>query len=122
MKNVRKSVPIILLAVAIVVATDSLWLAWQGGVFPDFGVESGYYGQFNRVKHVIERMPGVRIVDLWMHKDVSIEDFGFVPDIDGGRTVAVDFSESSPQMAEWNKRRIREFVERQIAASGGMQP
>lgn len=56
---------------------------------PDVGSELGYYGQFNRVKHVIEDMPDVRIVDHWKHRDVTLEDFGFTLLVDESRKVDI---------------------------------
>ena len=82
-------------------------------MFPDYGVESGYYGQFNRAKHVIQEMPNVSIVDHWQHEDVSLEDFGFTLMVDGNRKVGVTFSENSPQMRMRNKKKIREFIQKE---------
>ena len=84
-----------------------LWLGWQWGSFPDYGVESGYYGQFNRVRHVLEDMPNVTIVDHWQHQDISLEDFGFALMVEGTQNVNVTFSENSPQMRMRSKQKIR---------------
>ena len=92
----------------------ALYTAWEVGIFPDCGLEIGYYGQYNRVKHVIESMPNVRIVDHWQHHDMSLEDFGFTLVVDGTRKVRVDLHEGSSEMKERNKDRLREFIQRQI--------
>ena len=92
-----------------------LWIAWQyGNLFPDGDRESGYYGRFNRVKHVIQTMPNVQVTNQWQHKDVTLEDFGFFLLVDGTNSVRVDFWEGSAQMKERNKDRIRAFIQNKI--------
>jgi hypothetical protein len=81
---------------------------------PDQGWEFGYYGQFNRVKHVIQDMPHVEIVGNSQHQDISLEDFAFTLLIDGGRQVSVTLSENSPQMKMRDKSRILKFIEEKI--------
>ena len=81
----------------------NLWL-------PNYGCEFGYYGQFNRVQHVIEDMPNVDILDHSQHQDVSLEDFGFALMVDGTQKVDVTFSENSTQMRMRSKKKIREFI------------
>jgi hypothetical protein len=110
MKTIRK----IVLGVVLLQVLGFLWLLWQLGVFGNWGLESGYYGQFNRVKHVIEEMPGVVIVDHWQHHDVSLEDFGFALLIEGDRKAQVNFTESSPQIKERNKSKLRAFIRKEI--------
>lgn len=104
------------LAVLAPAALAVVWCLWQLGRFGNWGLESGYYGQFNRVRHAIETMPHVEITNAWMHEDVTLEDFGFYLLVDGSREVRVDVFEGSPQMKERNRDRIREYVEQRIAA------
>jgi hypothetical protein len=92
-----------------------LWIAWQyGNLFPDWDRESGYYGHFNRVKHVLQAMPNVQVTNHWQHKDVTLEDFGFFLLVDGTNSVRVDFWEGSVQMKERKKDRIRAFIQKKI--------
>lgn len=95
-------------------AVLALWFGWSFGMFPDIGAESGYYGQFNRVKHVLESIPGVVIVDHWQHHDVTLEDFGFTLQVGGSDAVQVQFWENSTQMKERNRTRLMEFILREI--------
>ena len=121
MMKILKSIVIVVVGVATLLGVGFLWLAWDTGMFPDYGVESGYYGQFNRVKHTIEALPDLRIADHWMHKDISLEDFGFFL-VDGGSlTTRVDFTEGSPQMAEKSKKWIEQFIRTQIASNQAAQ-
>ncbi len=52
---------------------------------PDWGLPVGYYGQLNRVKRVIERQPALTVVDVRLHRDVSLEDFWIDLRCDNGR-------------------------------------
>ncbi len=112
-KTVFKTI-LALPAVAVLVFIGMIGWVWIDLNLPDQGWEFGYYGQFNRVKHVIEDMPGVTIIDHWQHKDISLEDFGFTLMVDGNRQVGVTFSENSPQMQERNRNRLREFIQKEI--------
>ena len=117
----RKTVFKIIVAVPAVVAVlVILFIGWFAFYFllPDMGLEFGYYGQFNRVKHVIEDMPGTVIIDHWQHQDVTLEDFGFSVRLSDGRVVKIDFQENSPQMKERSKSRLRDFIQDQIYATG----
>jgi hypothetical protein len=100
--------------VIAVLGVGWLWLMWEIGQFRNPDVEFGYYGQFNRVKHVIEDMPNVEILDNWQHHDITLEDFAFTLLIDGGRQVSVTFSENSSQMKMRDKSRIRKFIEEKL--------
>jgi hypothetical protein len=106
-----------LLGITLLLALGFLWLLWDVGMPGDWGLESGYYGHFNRAKHVIEDMPDVAIVDSWQHQDLSLEDFRFLLRVEGTQEVTVSFSENSPQMGERNKERLREFIQREIDAN-----
>ena len=84
----------------------------------DFGWECGYYGQYNRVRHVIEDMPNVRIVRDMQHHDITLEDFGFLLEANDGEgktwPVVMIFYEFSPEIHEWDKDRIRAIVQKEI--------
>lgn len=105
------------LMVIIPAALAALWFLWELGCLGNWGLECGYYGQFNRARHAIESMPGVVITNSWMHEDLTLEDFGFYLAADGSRDVRVDFREGSPQMSERSRRRIREYVQDLISSN-----
>ena len=102
-------------------AVLALWCAWSWGMFPNIGAESGYYGQFNRVKHVLDEMPQLQVTNDWQHHDITLEDFGFYVVVNGAHSVRVDFWENSPQMKMRDKSRIREFIEEQIKEDSNQQ-
>jgi hypothetical protein len=113
MKMLKRFLKVFGVIVAII-GVVRLWLMWGLGEFGNWGLESGHYGQFNRVKHVLEDMPHVRITNDWRHHDIALEDFGFDLVVDGDRSIRVDFLENSPQMKMRDKARIREYIEEQI--------
>ena len=106
--------PVLSLLALAPFALAAAWLAWQAGLLGDWGVESGYYGQFNRVKLVLESMPGVRIENHWQPHDVTLEDFGFDVRTKEDRPVRLNFGEGSPQMRERDTARLRAFIEAEI--------
>ena len=82
---------------------------------PNYGWEIGYYGQFNRIKHVIEEMPEVDVVDHWQHQDISLEDFGFTLQLANGEQVQINFMDNTEPKNERNRKRIRTYIEKEIA-------
>ena len=102
------------LLVFVPAAIALFWFIWEIGGLGDRGLESGYYGRFNRVKHVLEHMPNVQVTNQWQHHDVTMEDFGFFLLVDGRDSVRVDFWENSDQMKERDKQRIQEFIQKEI--------
>ena len=110
MKLIFKVVGIFIACFVIV----CLWFLWEVGLLGNWGLESGYYGQFNRVKHVLEEMPNVEITDDWQHNDLTIEDFGFSLVVDEYQNAHITFYEGSPEMKMRDKTHIREFIEQEI--------
>jgi hypothetical protein len=104
----------ILYIVALSMILFIVWGLWSTGQFGNWGLEWGYYGQFNRVKRVLEEMPNVQITDSWQHHDITLEDFAFSLLVDETRTLQVTFHENSPQMKVRDASRIREFMEEKI--------
>jgi hypothetical protein len=98
---------------AMFVASGCLWfVVWsvhQLGFVGNLGMESGYYGQFNRVRNTIREMPDVVILNQWQHKDVTLEDFGFKLLADG-LEVDAGFGENTPIMAERDKAKTRAYI------------
>ena len=110
LKLILKGVGILIACFVIV----CLWFLWELGLLGNWGLESGYYGQFNRVKHVLEEMPNVEITDDWQHRDLTLEDFGFSLVVDEYQNAHINFYEGSPEMKMRDKTRIREFIEQEI--------
>ena len=110
MKLIWKKMTLALVAAAVtcmLLGVGWLWLMWEIGELGDWGLESGYYGQFNRVKHVLEAIPHVQVANQWQHHDITLEDFGFYLVVSNDRSVRVDFWENSPQMEERDKAIVR---------------
>lgn len=120
----RKIIPWVLLGIPASLALlllGFIGLMWINFNAPDQGWEFGYYGQFNRVKHVIEEMPDVTIVDSWQHKDISLEDFGFTLLLHDGDTVDVKFFDGTSEKTERNRKKIKSIVQRQIDSNKAKQ-
>ena len=81
------------------------------------GYEFGYYGQYNRIRHVIESLPNVKIESAWEHDDLAMEDFGFKLSTPSGE-VNVSFGEGDPASMYYvtNKDVIRAWLTQQIEA------
>jgi hypothetical protein len=106
---------ILLFDAMLAISIGLLWGALHLGVGGDLGLEVGYYGQFNRVRHAIDEMPGVHIVDSWQHRDVTLEDFSFTVRETTGAPVEVRFLQGSPEMGERHPARIRAIVRKELA-------
>ena len=117
MKLIHKKMMISLVSVLSMLAIIGLvvlWMLWELGRFGNWGWESGYYGQYNRTKHVLEAMPHVEITNSWMHEDITLEDFGFYLVVNKTNGLRVDFWDGSPQKETRNKRLIQEYVGQKI--------
>jgi len=122
-----KNTPISKILFAVTVTAGTVFICWSvwfwiNLALPNYGWEFGYYGQFNRVKHVIEDMPRVQIVDHWVHEDISLEDFGYTLMVDGGRKVNVNFYDGTPEKSERSKSKLRAIIQAQVAASKAVNP
>jgi len=58
----------------------------------NIGLPFGYYGQHNRVKNKLRSISNVNIVGGYCHRDMSLEDFGFVVQTKSGLHAMLDFS------------------------------
>jgi hypothetical protein len=103
------------LILMIIVPPVLFYISVVLGIGGNVGAEVGYYGQFNRVKHVLQAMPNVEIVSDWKHHDLTLEDFGFVVLVNGSQRVHVMFHEGTPEMNETDKVRLRQIIELAIA-------
>lgn len=117
MKHLRRKVLLALastLAALAAAGAGTLWLLWDVGCLGHPGLAFGYYGQFNRVRHILTDMPTVQVTNQWMHRDVTLEDFGFGLLVNGTSSVRLDFLENSPQMKERNPERLRASIDHVI--------
>lgn len=113
MKTLNRMISLSLI-VLIPAAIGIIWFLWNNGLMGDWGFESGYYGQFNRVKHVLEEMQNIQITNYWQHHDVTLEDFGFYIRVNDDQSLRIDFGENTEQMKEKDKKRIKTFIEEEI--------
>ena len=60
------------------------------------GFRFGYWGEFNRVKAVLENAPGMSITNTICNADISLEEFGFDLETDDGREISIFFEEADP--------------------------
>jgi hypothetical protein len=120
MKMIFKKLSLSFLAI-LPFAIAGVACAWQIGLFPNWGLESGYYGQFNRVKHVIESMPRVTIQKEWLHEDLTLEDFGFTLTVEGSNSIDVMFWDGSFQMKTRDKSQIRQYILESINSNNASQ-
>lgn len=58
---------------------------------PIIGLPFDYYGEFNRVRHRLEQVSGVQILSYHQHKDITLEDFWFTIQTDGGMKLGLAF-------------------------------
>jgi hypothetical protein len=62
-------------------------------IFPyNIGLPYGYFGNFNRVKHRLKQVSGIRILGYHQHRDLSIEDFWFTVQTEKGLTFDLQFA------------------------------
>ncbi len=111
----QRTINLLSLGLAIPLALGGIYAT--GLFFGMVGGENwtiGYYGKFNRVRHVIEQMPDVRVVDTWQHHDVTLEDFSFTVVSAPGQTNKIFFGEGSPQMQFSKPQDIEAFVHHSI--------
>ena len=112
-----KQRPINLVSVALAIPLVLGGIYAVGLFFGMVGGENwtiGYYGKFNRVRHAIEQMPGLRVVDTWQHHDVTLEDFSFTVVALSGQTNKIVFGEGTPQMSLSKPKDIEAFVRENI--------
>jgi len=83
---------------------------------PNLGFEHPwyYYGQYNRVRGVIETLPGVKITHDRLHKDTSLEDFGFTLNVNGKTGVVLNVWEDSKMAMETDRTRLRTLIQKEI--------
>lgn len=58
---------------------------------PNLGLPFGYFGKFNRITAEIESRPGVEIVDVALHRDLTLEDFWITVRLPDGQEVELAF-------------------------------
>src|SRR4051794_24315047 len=80
------------------------------------GRESGYYGDFNRVKNALVSVPDVRISDVMMNRDVTLEKFGFELTKSSGKVIWITFGERDP-IRELSGKQLVQALQKRIAAA-----
>lgn len=89
-----------------------VWCAFAFRWFPHS--EFGYFGRFNRVKNVLQSMPGVEIVDTWQHQDVTLEDFSFTILLHGTHQQKLMFWEKDIKKLPRRKAALRQHLEQRM--------
>lgn len=110
MKTKLLIVPALALAVAPVAFIGGY--RWDSAHNHD--LEFGYYGQFNRLRHALNALPGLTVTRDWMNADVTLEEFGFDVQTNGGEPILLDFQENDPARnlsGERLSRALRERIE-----------
>ena len=82
----------------------------------NYGREFGYYGQFNRILHVIEDLPDVEVVEYWYNEDLTLEDFQYTIRVENKYRITIYFPDGSPEKYETDREKIREYVYQKINA------
>ncbi len=60
------------------------------------GKEYGYYGDFNRASNALLAIPGIKITNIWLNPDITLEEFGFDVVNAEGQAVHIAFGERDP--------------------------
>jgi len=60
------------------------------------GRESGYYADFNRVSNALVSIPGVTITNVFINRDITLEEFSFEITTASGEPAHLDFGERDP--------------------------
>jgi hypothetical protein len=81
----------ILLFGAVSVVCLGYWLRWDSSI--NRGWHWGYYGEFNRVKHALQKIEGLQILNEYSNKDITLEEFGFTVKTPDKTLVRIDISE-----------------------------
>lgn len=81
------------LIAALFILVILIWMPPVG--FPNLGFPVGYYGKFNRIRDAIEKRPGVEIVAIAMHRDLTLEDFWITVRKEDGRDIKIAFQNAN---------------------------
>ena len=73
------------------------WYRWDSS--QNRGLEFGYYGAFNRIRHGLTALPGVTIARDWANQDITLEEFGFDVTTNRGEAIHLFFGEKDPARA-----------------------
>ena len=81
----------IILAVILALPASAIGLYWLDSSH-NWGREFGYYEVYNRMRHLLQSLPGVSITREWHNHDIKLEEFEFDLSVNG-RPVSLYFSE-----------------------------
>jgi hypothetical protein len=70
------------------------WYRWDSA--QNRGFESGYFGEFNRVRHALDAIPGITVVDAGANHDLTLEEFEFHITTSRGQRLHLAFAETDP--------------------------
>lgn len=124
--KIRKLLTILLLAVVLIVAILAWSLFWSLFVFSwlspnNVGLPFGYYGEYNRVRSKLKQVSGIQVVSTHLHKDLWLEDFGFVLQTDKGLRFRLQFFDGK-QTYELFKRSGGVFIQGHKGSSYSLGP
>ena len=54
------------------------------------GLRFGYYGELNDILHEIEKSGRLEVLDVWQHRDISLEDFGITLRTESDRECVIE--------------------------------
>ncbi|MCE9614234.1 MAG: hypothetical protein K8T26_08155 [Lentisphaerae bacterium] len=131
MKRILKGILLTIggiLAALTVLSTIGLLHLWYIGDLGNWGLELGHYGQYNRVRHVLDAMPNVHMVSGELSQSAPpkpvMHEFAFWLTVEGydGPALRIEFKKGSPQMNMRNKTQIRTFILEQLKAGSNRLP
>lgn len=77
----------------LLLAALSCFLSSLTMLGPNLGLPFGYYGELNQVLARIESIEGVRVEDMGVNYDVSVEEMYFYVVIDGTHAATIDIDD-----------------------------
>lgn len=115
MKQPRQTSILAVASTALVVVFMVLWLTTYLPLF-NFGMPFGYYGEFNRVVAQIRDIPGVEIIYLHAHEDVTLEGFWMTVRLNAHEEIDLEFHPQIETMEEM-QRKVDAFRDQATRAS-----
>lgn len=84
------------------------------------GREWGYYGDFNRVSNALISIPGITITNVWINRDITLEEFAFHVTTDSGQCIHIGIGESDP-LRKMSRPELIEALKKQIAEQSALK-
>jgi hypothetical protein len=105
-----KAIVAIVLFVALAPMGLIVWYRFDSST--NHGLNFGYYGSVNRLKHALTTIDGITITREWANEDVTIEEFGFDIATKSGQTIRLNFQESDQIRVLSGERLTQELTKR----------